>query len=91
MAGRFAARAAERRPSERRFDVRLVFLALLVAAFAAYVAGVVLARTAPPRLVAVWTIACAIQLAPLAAPLLLSTDVWTYWDFGRIATVHDAN
>ena len=38
-----------------------------------------------------WTIACAIQLAPLAAPLLLSTDAWTYWDFGRIATVHQAN
>ena len=50
-----------------------------------------LARTAPPRLVVVWTIACAIQLVPLAAPLLLSTDAWTYWDFGRIATVHDAN
>jgi alpha-1,6-mannosyltransferase len=56
-----------------------------------YVAGVVLARAAPPRLVAAWTIACAIQLVPLAAPLLLSTDAWTYWDFGRIATVHDAN
>lgn len=57
----------------------------------AYVAGVVLARASAPRLAAVWAIACAIQLAPLAAPLLLSTDAWTYWDFGRIATVHDAN
>jgi len=52
---------------------------------------VLLARAAAPRLVAAWTIACAIQLVPLAAPLLLSTDAWTYWDFGRIATVHDAN
>ena len=25
----------------------------------------------------------AIQLAPLGAPLLLSTDAWTYWDYGR--------
>jgi Glycosyltransferase family 87 len=33
----------------------------------------------------------AIQVAPLAAPLLLSTDAWTYWGYGRIATVHDAN
>ena len=28
------------------------------------------------------------QLAPLGAPLLLSTDAWTYWDYGRIAAVH---
>jgi alpha-1,6-mannosyltransferase len=68
-----------------------VFLALLVGAFAAYVAAAVVARVAPPRLIAVWTLACAIQLVPLAAPLLLSTDAWTYWDFGRIATVHEAN
>jgi len=33
----------------------------------------------------------AIQLAPLGAPLLLSTDAWTYWDYGRIAAVHDGN
>jgi hypothetical protein len=68
-----------------------VFLGLFVGAFAAYVGGVLLARVAAPRLVAVWTLACAIQLVPLAAPLLLSTDAWTYWDFGRIATVHEAN
>ena len=68
-----------------------IFLVLLIAAFAAYVAGILLARSSAPRLAAVWVLACAIQLAPLAAPLLLSTDAWTYWDFGRIATVHDAN
>ena len=68
-----------------------VFLALLVGAFAAYVVGILVARVAPPRLAAVWVLACAVQLVPLAAPLLLSTDAWTYWDFGRIATVHGAN
>ena len=36
-------------------------------------------------------LALAIQLAPLGAPLLLSTDAWTYWGYGRIAAVHDAN
>jgi hypothetical protein len=36
-------------------------------------------------------LALAIQLAPLGAPLLLSTDAWTYWGHGRIAAVHDAN
>jgi hypothetical protein len=43
------------------------------------------------RLVVVAVLAAAIQLAPLGAPLLLSTDAWTYWDYGRIAAVHDAN
>jgi hypothetical protein len=46
-------------------------------------------RAARLRLVA--TIAVAIQLVPLGAPLLLSTDAWTYWSYGRIASVHDAN
>jgi hypothetical protein len=68
-----------------------IFLVLLIAAFAAYVAAILLARVRAPRLAVAWVLACAIQLAPLAAPLLLSTDAWTYWDFGRIATVHDAN
>ena len=36
-------------------------------------------------------LAAAIQLAPLGAPLLLSTDAWTYWDQGRIAAVHGGN
>ena len=36
-------------------------------------------------------IAVAVQLAPLAAPVLLSTDAYTYWDYGRIGAVHDAN
>ena len=33
-------------------------------------------------------LAVAIQLTPLAAPLLLSSDAWTYWMYGRIAAVH---
>ena len=36
-------------------------------------------------------LAAAIQLAPLASPLLISSDAWTYWDYGRIAVVHGAN
>jgi hypothetical protein len=68
-----------------------LFLGLLIAAFGAYVGGVVLTRAAPPRLAVVAAIACALQLVPLGAPLLLSTDVWAYWDYGRIAAVHGAN
>ena len=36
-------------------------------------------------------LACAIQLLPLAGPVLLSTDVYTYWDYARISTEHGGN
>jgi glycosyl transferase family 87 len=48
-------------------------------------------REAQPRVAAVAVIACALQLSALAAPLLLSTDAWTYWDYGRMAAVHGTN
>ena len=69
----------------------VVFLALLVAAFAAYLVGLALLRRRPPGLRAVLLVALAIQVIPLAGPLLLSTDAWTYWEYGRIAAVHDGN
>jgi hypothetical protein len=69
----------------------LVFLVLLVAAFAAYLVGLALSRRRPPGLRAVLLVAVAIQVVPLAGPLLLSTDAWTYWEYGRIAAVHDGN
>lgn len=59
--------------------------------FAAYLLGLRrLARGGVP-LRAVVVVALAVQLAPLAAPLMLSSDAWTYWMYGRIAVVHDAN
>lgn len=54
-------------------------------AFAAYVGGLALLRHRPARFAAVAALAVAIQLAPLAAPLLLSTDAWTYWEYGDLA------
>lgn len=36
-------------------------------------------------------LALLVQLVPLGAPLMLSSDAWTYWMYGRIAAVHDAN
>jgi Glycosyltransferase family 87 len=67
------------------------FLGVTVCAFVLYLAALlaVTRRGTPLRLVA--ALAVAIQFAPLGAPLLLSTDAWTYWSYGRIATVHDAN
>ena len=39
----------------------------------------------------VLAVAAAMQLAPLAAPLMLSTDAYTYWDYGRIGAVYGGN
>jgi hypothetical protein len=68
-----------------------LFLGLLVLAFAAYLAGLLALRRVPVALRAVLVAACVIQLIPLVGPLLLSTDAWTYWEYGRIAAVHDGN
>jgi alpha-1,6-mannosyltransferase len=66
---------------------------LLTGAFALYVVGVLLlargARLGPAG--GVLAVAAAIQLAPLAAPVLLSTDVYTYWDYGRLSAIHGEN
>ena len=48
-------------------------------------------RRGAVRLAVVGALAAAIQLAPLGAPLLISSDAWTYWDYGRIAAVHGGN
>lgn len=68
-----------------------IYLGSEVAAFAAYGLGVVAVARCGARVALVAALAAAIQLAPLGAPLLLSTDVWTYWDYGRIAAAHDGN
>ena len=67
------------------------FLGLLVAAFVAYAAAAAAAARGGIPVRAALGLAVAIQLVPLAAPLLLSTDAWTYWDYARIAAVHGGN
>jgi hypothetical protein len=64
---------------------RGLFLALLAAAFAAYLVALVLVRRGA-GFFSVFIVACAIQLAPFAGPLYLSSDAWTYWSYAR---VHD--
>jgi len=68
-----------------------LFLVLLIAAFAAYLAGLLLIRRSAPSGRAVVVLAAAIQLVPLAAPLLLSTDAWTYWSYGWIGSSGGGN
>ena len=68
-----------------------LFLILLVAAFATYVVGLLSARSGAIRLRAAVLVAAAVQLIPLAGPLLLSTDAWTYWGYGWIAAEGGGN
>jgi hypothetical protein len=68
-----------------------LFLVLLIAAFVAYLAGLLLIRRRAPSRRAVVVLAAAIQLVPLAAPLLLSTDAWTYWSYGWIGSSGSGN
>jgi alpha-1,6-mannosyltransferase len=67
------------------------YLVLAGAAFVAYLVGLLLLERRAARTAVVVAVACAIQLLPLAAPVLLSTDVYAYWDYGRIAAVHGGN
>jgi alpha-1,6-mannosyltransferase len=68
-----------------------LFLGFLSGAFLAYLVALLLIRSGAPGLVPVLAVAAAVQLAPLASPLLLSTDAYTYWDYGRIGAVHGGN
>jgi Glycosyltransferase family 87 len=67
------------------------FFLLLAAAFVAYLIGLALLRRVGGARRAVVVLAIAIQLVPLAAPLLLSTDAWTYWGYGWIAAEGGGN
>ena len=67
------------------------FLALLVAAFATYLAGLAVLRRRSLALRAAIVLAAAVQIVPLASPLLLSTDAWTYWGYGWIAAEAGGN
>ena len=77
--------------TERTDVPSAVFLTAVLCAFVLYVVGVVLIRGRGGRVLTVWAIAAVIQLVPLAGPLLLSHDVYAYWDYGREAAVYDAN
>jgi hypothetical protein len=68
-----------------------IYLISLFAALGVYGAGVLALSRREARLRTVAALAVAIQLTPLAAPLVISTDAWTYWQYGRIAAVQDGN
>ena len=69
----------------------VLFLVLFALAFAFYVAALVALRSRRCTVAFVATVAVAIQLTPLAGPLLISRDVYSYWAYGRIVATHDQN
>jgi hypothetical protein len=68
-----------------------IYLGVMVTAFVLYLVALALVRRGDFRAGAALAMATAIQLAPVTAPVLLSTDVYTYWDYGRLGAVHGAN
>jgi hypothetical protein len=68
---------------------RPVYVVAVVATFVLYL--VALHFVVGTRLGVVLAVALVIQLVPLTAPLLFSTDAYSYWDYGRIAAVHHGN
>jgi len=74
---------------ERGDGTSIVFVAALASAFVLYAAGLLLLRHHSSCVLAVCAIATAIQLIPLAGPLLLSHDVYSYWAYARIAAQHN--
>jgi hypothetical protein len=70
---------------------RTVFVVSALVAIAAWVVATALVRRQLPSLRVALAIAVAVQLLPLAGPLLLSRDAFVYWDYARVATTHHAN
>lgn len=68
-----------------------LYLGALSASFACYAVGLAALARGRARLAAVVLVAVLVQGAPLAGPVLLSTDVYTYWAYGRVAAVHGEN
>lgn len=70
---------------------RSVWTAALAVGFAAYVVSAAIARSGRVRLRVALLAAVIVQAVPLAAPLLLSRDVYVYWSEARVAVQHHAN
>jgi hypothetical protein len=76
---------------ERTDTWAALFLVLLVLAFGLYLNALLALRSGRGRAALVCAVAAAIQLTPLAGPLLVSRDAYSYWAYGRIAGRHHQN
>jgi uncharacterized membrane protein len=76
---------------ELRDGPGIVFLAAVAVAFALYALALVSLRRWRGGLASVAVLVVAIQLVPLAGPLVLSRDAYSYWAYGRLVDDHAAN
>ncbi|MDQ2969477.1 MAG: glycosyltransferase 87 family protein [Actinomycetota bacterium] len=76
---------------ERTDTWATLFLGLLVLALAFYFGALGLLRSGHNQVALVCVVGALIQLAPLAGPLLVSRDVYSYWAYGRIVAHHRQN
>jgi hypothetical protein len=65
-----------------------VWIGAVIAALAVYVVALLVVRSG---LAAALVVAGAVQLIPLAAPLLLSKDAYLYWGEARVVLTHHAS
>lgn len=87
LAARHAA-PAEVSPVVPRGDWNRVWVAGIVVGLAVYAISLVVVRRG---LAAALLVAAAVQLVPLAAPLLLSKDAYLYWGEARVVLAHHAS
>lgn len=76
---------------ERALAWARIFSIAQIVAFALFFGALLVVRRDPPRTAVVIGVAVVIQLLPLAGPMILGTDGWSYWNVGRITTVLDGN
>ena len=69
----------------------VAFVAAAAVAFGLYVVALASLSGRRTRLGAIAALAVAIQLVPLAGPLLISRDANSYWAYGRLVEDHGAN
>jgi hypothetical protein len=67
------------------------WIAAVIAAFVLYCVAVVALTRVHAHWLAALAVAAILLVLPLAAPLLLSKDVYLYWSEARIVTVHHAS
>jgi alpha-1,6-mannosyltransferase len=68
-----------------------LYLGALIGAFCFYLLGLRVLTRRAARLAPILVVACLIQVVALVGPVLLSTDVYTYWAYGRVGAVHGEN
>jgi len=91
LAATYAAPTVVHSPIRPEGMWRWAFVGAVVVCFASFLGALWTLRRRTAPLAAVLAIAAVIQLLPLGTPLLMSTDVYGYWEYGWIGGVADAN